>query len=188
MGDTYQTIVDRYAGPQDAPSLARPVVEWLVAEGIVLAEAAPGWALGDHPAHPPGPNWHKAVTHARWGAPEGVAVHTERHVFYSNFNTSKGATAICPRCGTAADPDDPVWSSHMSTVMDLWYETGTADADCASCAESAPLPEWDWTDDHLAFVHLGFQFWNWPTLSEDFRARMGELLGGRRTAFLPGKV
>ncbi|WP_051864922.1 hypothetical protein [Streptomyces griseus] len=83
MSDTFQTIIDRDAAPRDAPGLARPVVEWLVAEGIVRAEPEPGWALSDDPAHPPGPNWHKAVAEARWGAPEGLAVYTEHHIFHS---------------------------------------------------------------------------------------------------------
>ncbi|MDR6974700.1 hypothetical protein J2X68_001378 [Streptomyces sp. 3330] len=39
MGDTFQTIVDLDARPQDAPRPAARVVERLVADGIVLAEA-----------------------------------------------------------------------------------------------------------------------------------------------------
>lgn len=186
MGDTFQTIVDRDASPQDAARLAAAVVEWLVAEGIVLAEAEPGWALGDRPAHPPGPNWQAAVTAARRGAPEGVAVYTEHHIFYSNFNDRR--TVTCPRCGTCGDTDEEPWSSRLSTAAGEWHETGTADVECPACAETVPLPAWDWTDDHLAFVHLGFQFWNWPALSEEFRARVAGLLAGHRTAFLPGKV
>ncbi|MGW1781548.1 hypothetical protein ACWCQQ_20730 [Streptomyces sp. NPDC002143] len=182
MGDTFQTIVDRDATPKDAPRLARAVVDWLVAEGIVLAEAKPGWALGDHPAHPPGPHWEKAVADARWGAPEGVAVYTERHIFYSTFNDHAGAGS-CPRCGAAAGD-----SSLFSTAIDQWYETGEADVDCPACAETVPLPAWNWGDDHLAFVHLGFEFWNWPWLSEEFRARTAGFLPGHRTAFLPGKI
>ncbi|MEV6177981.1 hypothetical protein [Streptomyces sp. NPDC052015] len=188
MGDTYQTIVDRDASPQDAARLARPVVDWLVAEGIVLAEAKPGWALGDHPAHPPGPNWRKAVTDARWGSPEGLAVYTERHVFYGTYSITPDSTATCPRCGTAADPRDEAWSSRLSMATDAWYETGIADVACTACAETVPLPAWNWTDDHLAFVHLGFEFWNWPWLSDGFRARVAELLPGHRTGFLSGKI
>ncbi|MFH8800429.1 hypothetical protein ACH4F6_12650 [Streptomyces sp. NPDC017936] len=183
MGDTFQTIVDRDASPRDAVRLARTVVDWLVAEGIVLAGAEPGWALGDHPAHPPGPHWHKAVRDARWGAPEGVAVYTEHHVFWSNFHDlGTAAPVTCPRCGRGAD------ESLFSAAADRWHETGEADVDCPACAETVPLPAWNWADDHLAFVHLGFEFWNWPWLSDDFRARVAEFLPGHRTAFLPGKV
>ncbi|WP_425245866.1 hypothetical protein [Streptomyces sp. NEAU-NA10] len=187
MGDTFQAIADRDATPQEAPRLARAVVDWLVAEGIVLAEAEPGWGLGEHPAHPPGPNWHKAVDNARWGAPEGVAVHTERHVFWSNYNSAGPVPVSCPYCGTGV-PDRSSASSLLSAAMDEWYKTGTADVECPACARTVPLPAWNWTNDHLAFVHLGFTFWNWPWLSEEFRARVAEFLPGHRTAFLPGKV
>ncbi|MFI1032087.1 hypothetical protein [Streptomyces sp. NPDC020951] len=183
MGDTFQTIVDRDATLEDAPRLAQPVVDWLVAEGIVLAEAKPGWALGDHPAHPPGPHWHKAVEDARWGAPEGVAVYTERHIFWSNFNAGDSPTGSCPRCGTAVD--EP---SLLSDATTRWHETGKADVECPACAETVPLEAWNWSDDHLAFAHLGFEFWNWPWLSKEFRARMAGFLPGHRTAFLPGKI
>ncbi|MFD5336910.1 hypothetical protein [Streptomyces hawaiiensis] len=38
MGDHFQTIVDLDATEADAEPLARRVVDWLVTEGIVLAE------------------------------------------------------------------------------------------------------------------------------------------------------
>ncbi|WP_328440072.1 hypothetical protein OHA71_28875 [Streptomyces sp. NBC_00444] len=186
MGDTFQTIVDLDASPHDAARLAAPVVEWLVAEGIVLATAEQGWALEDHPAHPPGPNWSKAVADARWGDPEGLAVHTERHVFYSLGERGPDAVT-CPRCGQTTAVEGDV-SSRISTAAEAWHKTGSADVDCPACAESVPLSAWRWTDNSLAFAHLGFQFWNWPALSEDFRARIAEFLEGHSTAYLHGKV
>ncbi|GKQ36585.1 hypothetical protein [Streptomyces sp. A012304] len=182
MGSTFQTIADRDATPEDAPRLARAVVDWLVAEGIVLAEAEPGWALGPHPVHPPGPHWQKAVEDPRWGHPEGVAVYTGHHVFFSNWNEPGPVAVTCPHCG--AGGDEPL----LSTAAERWHVTGEADADCPVCARTVPLTAWNWTNDHLAFVHLGFEFWNWPSLSEEFKARVAELLTGHRTAFLPGKV
>ncbi|MFJ1810055.1 MULTISPECIES: hypothetical protein [unclassified Streptomyces] len=188
MGDTYQTIIDRDASPQDAPRLAKPVVEWLVAEGIVLAEAEPGWALGDRPAHPPGPNWHTAVTDARGGTPEGLAVYTEHHIFYSSFNQRPGpSVVICARCGESAVAEGDL-GERIGAAVDVWYETGTAGVDCPACARSVDLSAWRWADDSLAFAHLGFEFWNWPWLSEEFRARLSGFLDGHGTAFLPGKV
>ncbi|MGX1131436.1 endogenous inhibitor of DNA gyrase (YacG/DUF329 family) [Streptomyces glaucescens] len=186
MGDTFQTIADPDASAQDAPRLAERVVEWLVAEGIVLAEAAPGWALSEHPAHPPGPNWHKAVTDARWGAPEGVAVHTRPKVFYS-LGDSDTHAVTCPRCGGTTTVADDV-SARFSTAMGTWDETGATDVDCPACAETVPLPAWAWTDDAFAVARLGFEFWNWPVLSDDFRTRMTGFLEGHRTVFLQGKI
>ncbi|MCX4763000.1 hypothetical protein OG562_18850 [Streptomyces sp. NBC_01275] len=186
MGDTFQTIVDRDASPQDAPRLAERVVDWLVAEGIVLAEAEPGWALSERPAHPPGPNWHKAVADARWGAPEGLAVYSEHHIFYSP-DALGPAAVTCGRCAATTLLEGDL-AAIFETATIRWHETGVADADCPACAETVPLSAWRWNDDQLAFAHLGFQFWNWPAFSEEFRARIGELLGGHGTAFLMGKI
>ncbi|MFF1439887.1 hypothetical protein [Streptomyces sp. NPDC058295] len=188
MGDTFQTIVDLDAGPQDAPRLAARVVDRLVAEGILLPEAKPGWALGNGPAHPPGPNWHTAVADARWGSPEGVAVYAEHHIFWSNFHHRPGPTVvICTRCGEATEVREDL-TERFSEATEAWYETGGAAVDCPGCARSVDLSGWRWADDSLAFAHLGFEFWNWPELSEEFRARVSGLVDGHRTAFLPGKI
>lgn len=182
MGDTFQTVVDRDAGPRDAPRLAERVVEWLVAEGIVLATAQAGWALGDDPAHPPGPRWHEAVTHARWGSPEGLVVHSARSVFYGDSG-GRETSVTCPRCSAVTGD-----TSFLSPAMESWHRTGEACPLCPACGAGVPLPEWDWSDDHLAFVHLGFRFWNWPRLDDVFLTRMTRLLDGHRTAYLAGKL
>ncbi|MBR8642270.1 hypothetical protein KEF29_30465 [Streptomyces tuirus] len=186
MGDTFQTIADPDASARDAARLAGRVVEWLVAEGIVLADAEPGWALGEHPAHPPGPHWHKAVADARWGSPEGVAVHTGRRVCFTLRDPGPDEVT-CPRCGQRATVEGDL-EHRFRTACDAWYGTGRADVDCPACAVPVPLPAWAWTDDAFAFAHLGFEFWNWPALSEEFRARTAGFLDGHRTAFLMGKI
>jgi len=182
MGDTFQTIVDRDAAPQDARRLARSVVDLWVAEGIVLADAEPGWGPGGLPAHPPGPRWDKAVDDAYGGAPEGVVVHSERRVFHSTFLAREPSTS-CPRCAAVAA--DPLL---ISEAVERWHRTGEAEFRCHACGEAFPLPAWNWSEDHLALACLGFQFWNWPRLSEALRARTAELLSGHRIAFLAGKV
>ena len=90
----------------------------------------------------------------------------------------------CPRCGraTAADGDLP---ARLGAAIDRWHQTGSAGVACAACV---PLPAWDWSDDAFAFAHLGFEFWGWPTLSREFRARLTGFLDGHRTAFLTGRI
>ncbi|MCL8016360.1 hypothetical protein [Streptomyces sp. AS02] len=73
-------------------------------------------------------------------------------------------------------------------AIDAWHETGTADVPCAYCAESVPLTEWTWTDDYFSFAHLGFQVRNWPEPTLGIRARISELLGGHRTAYIRGQA
>ncbi|MER6343607.1 hypothetical protein ACWC10_18215 [Streptomyces sp. NPDC001595] len=186
MGDTFQTIADLDAGPRDAPLLGARVVEWLVAEGIVRAEAEVGWGLSPLPAHPPGPDWRKAVADPRWGSPDGVAVHTARHVFHS-IGVPGPYVVTCPRCGQAS-PAGGDLTARLGSGMERWLATGDVDVDCPACAAAVPLPDWTWTEDVFALAHLGFEFWGWPALSEEFRARLTRFLEGHRTAFLTGKI
>lgn len=194
MGDTFQTIVDLDASPQDAPRLAERVVEWLVAEGIVLAERTPDCVYGQPLGHLPGPNWERAVTDQPWGRSpgDGLATYTERTVFHRGQG---GMEAVrCPRCQATTRLYTEEWKliedtwTPFAQAISTWHETGAADVDCPACAEPVPLPAWIWTDDYFAFAHLGFEFWNWMELTEEFRARMADLLDGHRTAYLCGKL
>ncbi|MFJ7077785.1 hypothetical protein [Streptomyces sp. NPDC098781] len=193
MGDHFQTLVDLDASPQDAPRLAERVVAWLVAEGLVQAELLPDCVYGLPLGRMPGPNWHRAVApqDVRFGPGEGLAVHTERTVFHGGQGTLEAVH--CPRCAATTRLHDgrnmvpETWGPFLLAV-DTWYETGAADVDCPTCAERVPLPDWTWHDDYFAFAHLGFQLWNWPPLTTEFRTRITGLLDGHRTTYLQGKL
>ncbi|MGI5376243.1 hypothetical protein ACQEV2_18690 [Streptomyces sp. CA-251387] len=193
MGDHFQTIVDRAASPQQAPQLAERVVEWLVAEGIVLAERT-DCVFGQPLGHPPGPNWQRAVApdDADWDPWDGLAVYTGRTVFHGGQGEPEAVT--CPRCGVTTrlitdewELIDDAWAP-FGKAIDAWHKTGEAQVDCPACADAVPLPDWTWTDDYFAFAHLGFEFWNWPPFTEEFRTRISELLDGHRTAYVWGKL
>ncbi|KUM72401.1 hypothetical protein [Streptomyces curacoi] len=193
MGDHFQTIVDLAASPQQAPHLAERVVEWLVAEGIVLAERT-DCVLGQPLGHPPGPHWQRAVgpDDADWDPWDGLAVYTGRTVFHGGQGEPEAVS--CPRCGVTTrlitdewELIDDAWAP-FSEAIDAWHKTGAARVDCPACAEAVPLTDWTWADDHFAFGHLGFEFWNWPPFTEKFRARISELLDGHRTAYVWGKL
>lgn len=194
MGDHFRTIVDLDASPQQAPRLAERVVDWLVAEGIVLPELTPHRVYGQPLGRMPGPHWQRAVAQddVHWGPGEGLAVHTERTVFHKRGQGGLD-TARCPRCtATTRLRGDggmipEAWGPFLMAI-NAWHETGTADVACPHCAESVPVTDWTWTDDYFSFAHLGFQFWHWPELTPEFRARISELLGGHRTAYIRGKL
>ncbi|MEU9226017.1 hypothetical protein AB0D40_16790 [Streptomyces massasporeus] len=185
MGDRFQTIVDLDAGTADAAALAHRVVEWLVAEGVVLADRT-NCVLGQPLGHPPGPRWERAVTddwdHEPW---DGLAVHTGRTAFTSGADMP--GAAVCPHCRSGTALDDDVWP-RFSTATQRWYETGNASVPCPACAATVAVPDWDWDESPLAFGHLGFEFWNWPDLAEDFRTRLEAVLDGHRTAYVWGGI
>lgn len=193
MGDHFQTIVDLQATPRQAAQLAERVVEWLVAEGIVLAERT-DCVLGQPLGHPPGPNWQRAAApeDAGWDPWDGLAVYTGRTVFHGGQGEPEAVS--CPRCGVTTrlttdewDLIEDVWAL-FGKAIDTWHKTGTAQVECPACADSVPLPDWTWADDWFAFAHLGFEFWNWPRFTEEFRTRISELLDGHRTAYVWGKL
>ncbi|MER5433100.1 hypothetical protein [Streptomyces sp. NPDC002588] len=180
MGDSYQVIVDLDVNEAEAPRLAQRVVDGLVAEGVVLAERT-DFLLG---AHPPGPNWHHA-TADDLKPTDGLAVLTGRGVFPSGAGAPEHAT--CPRCATRTPLDTEGWA-RVSTAIAAWSETGTAELSCPTCAAATPLPDWTWDDAPFTFGHLGLKFWNWPDLTEEFKAHLTGLLDGHRTAYLWGKL
>ncbi|MFE0472043.1 hypothetical protein ACFW2V_10515 [Streptomyces sp. NPDC058947] len=192
MGDHFQTIVDLDASPEAAPRLAERVVDWLVAEGIVLAERT-GCVLGQPLGHPPGPNWARAVApeDTRWEPSDGLAVHLGRTVFHGGQGGAEAVT--CARCATTTrlvtdewDMIDEAWEP-FARAIDTWAGTGAAEVSCPACAHPVPLTDWTWTDDYFAFAHLGLEFWNWPEFTPAFRARISALLDGHRTAYVWGK-
>ncbi|MFD3379813.1 MULTISPECIES: hypothetical protein [unclassified Streptomyces] len=218
MGDHFQTVVDVDATADEARALAARVVEWLVAEGIVLGERT-DCVLGQPLGHPPGPNWQRAVEESPdWDPWDGLAVHTERTVFDSGQGGPESVT--CPRCETTAplsgetydedyepsgegpageadlDPDSGEGEGEaensvwprFAAAMGTWHETGAATVDCPACARPVALTDWIWEDDHYAFGHLGLEFWNWPELRPDFIQDISRLLDGHRTVHVWGKL
>ncbi|CAL9492405.1 hypothetical protein SUDANB176_03273 [Streptomyces sp. enrichment culture] len=185
MGDGFQVIVDLDADEADARRPARRVVEWLVAEGVVLAErtrCVPGQPLG----HPPGPHWERAVT-GDWDfePSDGLAVHTGRTGFTSGADMP--GTALCPHCGAPVPLDDDTAWRRFATAVRTWQDTGAAAVDCPACATAVRVQDWTWDEAPIALGHLGLEFWNWPDLTDGFRARLTALLDGHRTAYVWGK-
>ncbi|MEU4151685.1 hypothetical protein [Streptomyces sp. NPDC026659] len=193
MGDHFQIIVDLDATEADAPGLAARVVDRLVGEGIVRAERTE-CLLGPGLGHPPGPRWDRAVApaDARWAPTDGLAVHTGRTFFHSGQGDPEWVR--CPRCAATTrlyvyEDWTPVEgaSDPFDRAIGLWRATGDADVECASCTARVPLPEWKWAYDSFAFGYLGFEFWNWPEFTDEFRDLVADALGGHRTAHPAGK-
>ncbi|MEU0439650.1 MULTISPECIES: hypothetical protein [unclassified Streptomyces] len=93
-----------------------------------------------------------------------------------------------PVGGHGAPPGEEIWPKFGEAIT-TWYETGAAaHIDCPVCAAPVALTDWRWGDGWFSFGYLGFEFWNWPPLSEEFRARVADLLDGHRTAYHWGKL
>lgn len=190
MGNHFQTLVVTDVAPQDASALAARALDWLVGEGVVLAERT-DCVLGAPLGHPPGPHWADAVGH-RGQEPAGLNVRTGRTIF--DGGQGEPMEAVCPHCaGSVAfldedwDEDEEAWEPFGEAVH-AWEETGHATVECPHCGGAGDLTLWRWEDDYYAFGHLGFEFWDWPEFSAAFLDGFIRALGSPRTVLVAGKL
>lgn len=197
MGVHFERIVDVEVSGEEAGVLAERMVDWMVAEGLITRELSSVLVYSPHAdeGYLPGPDWARAVADASdptW-LPGPVAVVVGRNHHVGGQGEDEAEYAVCPRCGTRTviinypeefRPDPEVWQPFEDGIA-AWKATGQGSAPCSACGASAPVTEWGW-DSGFAVGALAFDFWNWPSLSETFRAEFGRRLG-HRTAEHTGK-
>jgi len=183
MGEWFQTIVDRDATESEAPVLGAAIQQWLVDEGIVSANAT-DCVLGSDRGFPPGSNYQKATGDSDDNllclATNGLEVITERTLYFSLG--SGGLELVCSACsGRFELPDE--WGD----AVNEWYENkGPGLLACPQCGERRPITQWE-HDPPCGFANLGFNFWNWPQLADDFVKEIGDRLG-HRLVLVSGKL
>jgi len=171
VSDHSQLLVDLEATAEEAEPLARALLAWLVAEGIV-EESASDCVLGEGAGHRPGPRCRHALAPHSADDPflrlrtNGLALRTGRQVFDAGEN---GVELTCPSCQATFEPGED-WAK----AVGAWYDgdDGTTFA-CPSCAKAQRLGDWrgprPW-----GFGHLALEVWNWPPLSETFVRAVAE--------------
>ena len=182
MGDWFQTIVDPEATEAEAPALADRVLHWLIDEQIVVGERT-DCILGDG-GYAPGPAYEKATgSHdkyllaTRTNGLEVVSTHTVFH------NGGLGVDIVCWSCGGRFEPPNGLWGD----AVGQWYQrNGPGMLACPGCGASRRITEWQ-HDPPLGFGNVGFTFWNWPKLTEEFVAAIGKRLG-HRVQLVVGKI
>ncbi|MFE9327196.1 hypothetical protein ACIHDR_37095 [Nocardia sp. NPDC052278] len=193
MGDHVQVLVDVDATSADASALADRALDWLVREGIVLAERNDGdrWARRDYP---PGAHWAKAVDELDDDCnPEyGPTIEIGRTMFHGYQNDVGDAT--CPLCARRTDFITEDWDyiegakEPFDLAIETWRETGLATVTCGYCDLASDVQAWTWSDGSMALGYLGFEFWNWPDFTSRFVDEFAGALGGHRIARVWGKL
>lgn len=182
MGDSYQSIVDLEATPDVAEGLAARVIDFLVTREVILPSPSENCVLGGPPGHPPGPKAPYVQTEHGEQVfstyTNGVQTIAERHVYYS-----VGSDAICPACKADFGVD---WPAEIRARLNKWWKDGGGTyVMCPKCAVNSPFE--CWLQPPWALGHLGFTFWNWWSLKEDFVATIAELLQ-HRVVVVCGKI
>ena len=172
MGDWFQTIVDKDASVEEAEILAYEIRDWLIDRGIIQATMTDCVLGGDGRGYPPGPNYAGAVGSGDHSSflqlwTNGLELIVGRTVFDSGQG---GNTVLCPKCQTPQ-------ANHIQWVdaVGEWYEGKAALLLCPHCKTATPITEWVF-DPPWGFGNLGFKFWNWPSLKDEFVSEFRERL------------
>lgn len=184
MGTYYQSVVDRDAiDTGEALRLAGRVLDWLIAEKIIVADTD-ACVLGEAPGHRPGPRYMTALEKPDGGQflalrTNGVEVSTTRQVSLNNQGRFEGV--ICPACARTM-PQDHCWSE----ALDNWHDGGAGELACGHCGHRESVAQWEHIDP-MGFGTLTFTFWDWPALSTGFVQALAQRLG-HRTIVISGKL
>lgn len=179
MGDWFQVVVDQEVGEAEAEPLAAEVFEWLTVEEIIAPDSCGRGVKGDEFAR--GPQFEKAtgeVDHDR--SPSGpLEIVTKRTTFHTGclpFNL------ICSKCSAVLE-----WDRQWQQAIDEWFHNnGPAIFVCSVCEFGEAIDQWQ-HEPTWGFGNLGFWFWSWPTLTDDFVHQLGSRLG-HETRFVVGKI
>jgi hypothetical protein len=65
----------------------------------------------------------------------------------------------------------------MAGAIEAWH-VGHGFASCRACQHQLALNDWIW-EPAWGFGYLGFEFWNWPTITDSFVETLSNRLGHR---------
>ena len=170
MSDHSISIVPRLSVYPDNERKAKEILEWLVSLDIVKSTPSDcilssnfGYAISDGAglitSEPVSLQNHLEVN--------GLELITERQVFHTGQNGMD--ELICPSCKQNIAGED--WD-----FINEWSESKSNNLICPLCNIGKDIhqftfsPEWGFSD-------LGFTFWNWPGLTDDFINDFQERLG-----------
>lgn len=190
MGDFFERIVDVEVTGEEAEPLAKRMVDWMVAEGLITRETSSDgmYSLTVDDGYVAGPDWERAVadfSDPSW-MPGPVAVIIGRDYHVGGQGQDAADSATCPRCDTRTviinypeefEADEEVWRPFRDGIA-TWKETGAGGVVCSPCGASVPVTEWQFGSG-FDLGALAFDFWGWPPLTVDFCVEFSKRLGHR---------
>jgi hypothetical protein len=175
MADFHQTVIDTEAAGGEADHLARHVVAYLAAKGVIASSPSEegGYARGpgalDISDRAAGRPAHETIppVYSHLQVMIGRATHS------GDLSEVRPPKAACPGCGrTLEDPDDE-WRAAAQSWMAGDDDSPLA---CPGCGAAAPVARWDYGSGY-GFGNLAFRFWNWPPLRREFLEELRRELG-----------
>lgn len=170
MSDHSITIVPRLSNFPDNIVKANEILDWLISQDIVkpslsdcVLSSNKGYAISEGA---------KSVTNLPDELPfdlnvNGLEIITKRQVF--DTGESGMDECICPNCkGNLASED---WS-----FFNDWYEQKSNNITCTLCNIASDIHQFTFSPS-WGFSDLGFTFWNWHGLTDEFIAEFKQKLG-----------
>jgi hypothetical protein len=174
MGASIDWVVDMEVGPEGSAAQAKKVLDFLLAEKIILPTTRESKGRRGMPLFNPGPDaesWSIQVCHDIHQC--GLEVLQERTVFHAGDNGLDGFR--CPSCGVEHSAEDVPWSD----AVGAWYEGKPNDRmSCPACNAEPSIIDWTFLQCEWSFGNLGFGFNNW-SITERLANAIGEVLGHR---------
>ncbi|MBJ6145484.1 hypothetical protein [Hymenobacter sp. BT559] len=157
MSDSYISLIPTVSEYPNQKIIATDICTWLITEAIIKPEAS-ACILSTKPGYSVSEQAQKAVYapsllpfHL---ATNGLEIVTERTVFSTELEE-----LICPNCKYNIASDD--WD------LTPWLEQRSIGMICPQCAQEASIEQYTFRPD-WGFSNLGFTFWNWPILTQQF--------------------
>jgi hypothetical protein len=169
MSDNSISIVPKKSNYPDNLNKAKEILDWLVSLDIVKSSTS-DCVLGQQEGHAIS-DGARSVTANPEDLPfdlitNGLAINTSRQVFDTGQNEIE--TLVCPAC------KQDIVSADWGFIGE-WAEENNDFITCPSCKTKSDIqkfsfqPEW-------GFSNLGFTFWNWPGLTDNFISAFKEKL------------
>ncbi|HEV8515199.1 MAG TPA: hypothetical protein VGQ59_18080 [Cyclobacteriaceae bacterium] len=170
MSDHSITIVPRQSSYSNNKIKAREILNWLISLDIVkpilsdcVLSSDNGYAISDgarRVTNPPDELPFDLITN-------GLQIITERQVFDTGENGMD--ECICPNCKENISSED--WS-----FFNDWNEQKSNNLTCPLCNVQTDIHQFTFSPD-WGFSDLGFTFWNWPDLTDEFIEEFKQKLG-----------
>lgn len=186
MADSFQTLIDTKARPDEADHLARHVVSFLADRGVIspTADQEGGYPRGPGALEIADPDLRRPAHETIPPVYSHLQVIIGRTVHSADMSDPRPPQPTCPACHAPfRDEADERWEA----ALQEWL-AGDDDSslECGLCRVGGRLTAWDY-DSKFGFGNLAFRFWNWPPLKASFLEELkGEL--GHPIAIVRGKL
>jgi hypothetical protein len=164
------SIVPKQSEYPDSKSKVKEILDWLVSKNIIkpsisdcILASENGYAISEGA---------RDITNYNVYLPfdlitNGLEITTKRQIFHTGQNGID--ECICPNCKENIASD--VWD-----FLDDWFEHKSNNLTCTHCDQETEINNYSF-EPQWGFSNIGFTFWNWPELKEDFIEEFQERLG-----------